>query len=570
MKKIICLLLVVMISGILAGCQNSNPSSQSSAKSGNKDTNTTTSETGAVVPVDDPLAKYEDTVTLTSYFEISPTIMNIFSQEEIQNCYYTQQQEEQLNIKINYLWYAADTAEDAEQKKNVAIASGEIPDFMLVDSAQLSLLAKSDMINTDIGTIFEQYASDTFKYWTTAEGDAALQSATYGGKVIAIPITGSSTDATPFLWIRKDWLDKLGLEIPTNMDELYNVMVAFKEQDPDGNGKDDTVGMILHKNLLTMATGDAIGLFNSFGAYPTRWVEDGDGQLIYGSVAPQVKDALSFLAKLYSEGLIEKDFSVKDDSKATELAAAGTAGIQYGANWNAMWPLNMTAENDPEADWIALPILSSTDEPAKAQAKLTVNNYVVVSKECEHPEAVIKLMNFYCKVRSDLPMDEYNKYMTIDAAGELTFPLHYIMLKPGNPNANQDAYLKVKEALANNDATDLNAEELGYYNDILAYKDGDLSKLGTLKTFGPENSAFAAMNEYRDNDRFMMDKFNGSNTPTMTQKISLINDKVIEYYTRVIMGIDTVDTFESFVDEVNQLGLTEITSEVNEWYTSKQ
>ena len=236
-RKAISLLLgAVMVTGMLGGCSGSEVPKETAQGSG--DSSQTPTESVA-----DPNAKYEEPVTLTSFFEISPTIASIFTEEGIQNSYYTKQQEEQTNIHIDYLWYASDRPEDAEQKKNVAIASGEIPDFMLVDSAQLALLAKSDLINKDIYSVYEAYASDTLKQWTVQQGESVLDSATYDGKIIAIPLVDSAIDAASFLWIRQDWLDKLGLERPTTMEELYDVMVAFKTQDPDGNGVDDTVGL---------------------------------------------------------------------------------------------------------------------------------------------------------------------------------------------------------------------------------------------------------------------------------------------------------------------------------------
>lgn len=565
-RKMSLFMAALLAAGTVCGCGASDEA-QNTPKEENKKTETSTT---ASTEKADPFGKYDETVNLTSYFSIAATIMNYFNQSQIPELVYTKNEEELLNIHVDYEWYAADTAEDAEQKKNVAIASGEIPDFMLVDKAQLALLAKSDLINRDIGTIFEQYASDTLMSWTTAEGDAALQSATYDGQVIAIPLVDSSIDGAPFLWIRKDWLEKVGKEVPTTMDELYEVMVAFKEQDPDGNGKDDTVGMVLHKNLLNMGTGDAVGLFNGFQAYPGKWIDDGNGGLTYGSTAPEAKDALAFLAKLYEEGLIEEDFSVKDDSKASELTASGTAGIQYGAMWNAMWPLNMTVNNDPEADWVACPIVSATDEAAQPQIALRITNYVVVSAECEHPEAVVKLLNFWCKAFGESSPEEYNSYLTdLGETGLPDFPQHHVMLKTWSPTKNLDAYYHIKDAMEKNDTSTLTSEELGYYNDIVAYNGGDLSKVGAVKTFAPEGSAFEAMDAYYTKDLFMMDKFTGAQTKTMSKKMSIIEDKIIEYYTKVIMGIESADTFDSFVEEVNGLGLSEITTEVNEWYQSK-
>lgn len=117
--------------------------------------------------------------------------------------YYTRMTEE-TNISIEWEWFANQTTDDSVQKKSTAIAAGEIPDFMIVDSSQLSLLAKSDLINRDIGTIFEKYATEELLSWTTGEGQAALESASYNGKVIAIPLVDSSIDMAPLMWIRRD------------------------------------------------------------------------------------------------------------------------------------------------------------------------------------------------------------------------------------------------------------------------------------------------------------------------------------------------------------------------------
>lgn len=513
--------------------------------------------------------RYEETVTLTSYFEISAAIMDSFQVEDVANSYFTQQQEEQTNIHIDYLWYAAATADDATQKKDLAIASGDIPDFMCVSSSELALLAKTDLINKNIGEIFEEYASDTLKSWIYAEGDKAMNSAMYNGQVIAIPNTDSAYDYAEVLWIRQDWLDKLGLEVPTTMEELYDVMVAFQTQDPDGNGEDDTIGLTLHKDFLSKAMGDAIGLFNGFGAYPASWIQGEDGQLVYGSVQPEVKEALSYLAKMYQEGLIQEDFSALADTDATEASTSGKSGMQYGVQWNAIWPLQTCLDNDPEANWVAISLPCSTGETVTPQINTRINNYMVVSAKCEHPEALIKLLNFWCDAWTS-EQEEYDKYLTdYHGAATLQFPQHYVMAKTYYPLQNLTAYWDVKDALETGDTSGLSSEYKTYYDNYVAYKDGDNSYAGTAKTFGPEDSSFEVINNYYQNNTFKWDEFTGASTSTMTQRMSTITDKVLEYYTKVIMGIESVDSFDDFVNEVNNLGLTKITEEVNEWYAAQ-
>lgn len=565
------ILVILMASSVFAGCTKKDDAEQSKgsevADTGSNGETSSTQEQKSVAQVADPMAKYEEPITVSTYFEIVPPFAPYFTEERVMSNIYQKQYLEELGINLEYSWFAAQSEEDSVQKKNVAIASGDIPDIMMVSKEQLALLAKSDLIHKDLGTVFEQYASDNLKTWTYQEGDAAMLSATYDGKIIAIPQIDSSIDTAPFLWIRQDWVEALGMEMPTTMDELYNIMVAFKNEDPDKDGQADTIGLILNKDILAMGTSDAVGLFNGFGAYPDAWIDDGSGNLVFGSIQPEIKDALAFMSKLYSEGLIEADYSVKDAMKAAELPAAGTGGIQYGAMWNAMWPLQSSLDNDPNANWQPIAIVSSTDQPARPQIRLNTNYYYVVNSDCEHPEALIKLLNFFVEKFGFAEGEEYEKYLTSDN-GIPSFAIHETMFKTYNALKNLEAYRHVSEAFASGSTDQLNAEELNYYDSIMKYRNGDPSMAGTEKTFG-EGGSFATMEYYYTNDLFMMDQFFGAPTETMRQKMQLIRDKENEYFTKVIMGIETVDSFDDFVNSLNQLGLTEITEEVNEWKANR-
>lgn len=561
-RKIALLLTAVMVTGMFAGCGNSGSSS-----SGN--TNESSTATASLLENADPDFKYDEPVTLSSYFEISPTIMSDFDQETVVNSLYYQRLKERTNISIDWKWFAANTTDDSIQKKSVAIASGDIPDFMIVNSSQLALLAKSDLINRDIGKIYDAYASDTLKEWTTGEGDAALESAKDKGDIIAIPLVDSSIDGADVLWIRRDWINKLGLEMPKTMEDLYNVMIAFRDQDPDGNGQADTLGMVFHNNFLSTGLGDATGVFNGFGAYPEIWIDDGNGKLEYGvEDADANKEALNYLAKMYQEGLIEQDFSSNDETKGTEPAAAGKAGIQYGQMWNANWPLNATVQNDLEADWVAIQMPSSTGEEIHPQINLKINGYVVVSKKCEHPEAVVRMLNFWCDAWSG---DEYNDYLIQDGSGATQFPIHWVMLKTFYPLKNLNNHLAVVDALENDDDSKLNAEQVVSYEDCKKYLSGDRAEsYGGMKIFGNDMSSLGVINEYHEADSFLMNAFTGAPTETMGQKLSTVNDKIMEYYTKVIMGIETTDTYDDFLKEVNALGLEKMTEEVNEWNANRE
>lgn len=509
--------------------------------------------------------KYDPEITINTFFEIAGPLAPYFSEERIQNNIWAKEYKDVLGINLNFLWYANESVDDSVQKKNVAIASGDIPDLMIVNNEQLVLLEKTNLLNRDLMPLFEQHASEDLKKWAYREGPEAMDSATFDGQLIAIPYIEDSVDLLPVVWVRQDWLDTLGMSVPQTMDELYEVIKAFKEKDPDGNGLDDTIGMMLNNDYLNSPnTSSLMGLFNGFDAFPRAWVDDGKGGLVYGSTQPQVKDALVFMAKLYAEGLIEADFSVRDGQKEAESAASGRGGLQYGAQWNSIWPLQSAIDNNPKAVWTPIALPSATGSPAKAQNKLNISRYFVVNAKFEHPEALFKLLNKYVEKFTTLNKEDYARFLVNDTGSD-TFDLHGTMFKMFPPLRNVDAHQNVLKALETGDTSMLSAEDANYYKSTVEYhQEGNLSEAGGAKVFGPGGSQ-SILAYYFNNDLVMRDKFYGAPTRTMGQRMQLIRDKEMEFFTKVMMGEESVDNFDRFLQDINALGLEKITVEVNEW-----
>lgn len=99
--------------------------------------------------------------------------------------------------------------------------------------------------------------------------------------------------------------------------------------------------------------------------------------------------------------------------------------------------------------------------------------------------------------------------------------------------------------------------------------DGDISKAGPYKTFGPGYSSYSAIDQYYKGELYMFNRFTTADTPAMQQKRTTVDDKILEFYSQVIMGVKSIDEWDTFIAEVNGLGLTEITEEANEWYQNK-
>ena len=153
---------------------------------------------------------------------------------------YTRLLKEDFNIEVVYDWVASSS--DFDEKMNLCIGSGAIPDLMNVNAAQYRALLKYDMIQP-LDQYFDDYASDTLKGYVESGGEELKKCISNDkGEMMAIPAPNITAGGINEMWIRQDWLDNLGLEAPTTIDEFEEVIRAFTEDDPDGNGEKDTYG----------------------------------------------------------------------------------------------------------------------------------------------------------------------------------------------------------------------------------------------------------------------------------------------------------------------------------------
>ena len=139
---------------------------------------------------------------------------------------------EVFGINLSYVWVVPQ--EQFEQKMNIAVASGDLPDLMWLQQQNLIELAENDMLY-DLTDLYQTRTSDFTK--SILEQDiTSFNTAKVNGRLMAIPHTGSAIDSLQILYVRTDWLDNLGLEVPTTMQELLAVIEAFTNDDPDQNG----------------------------------------------------------------------------------------------------------------------------------------------------------------------------------------------------------------------------------------------------------------------------------------------------------------------------------------------
>lgn len=511
------------------------------------------------------LEPYAEPITMT--IGIPVDLSKAFPEgDSYENNVWSRAYEEELGIKLELAFTAANT----DDKINTLIATGDIPDLLCVNSAQLKMLSNSGLIRDDLYDVYMANAGEGMR--TIIEGvggDAAIPSATYDGKMMAIPILNTSPgEEVPVLWLRTDWMQKLGLEDPQNWDDLYKIIDAFVHQDPDGNGVDDTIGLTFSKDLWN-SNFQMDGLFNVFGSYPKKnfWVDDPneEGKVIFGAFADETKAALEVVSKMYADGLIDAEFAVNDNSAAVQQVASGKCGVVIGAVWDTNSVLYTSNDEDPNADWHALPMVGLDSPTTKVTGNYPIIRYMVFNKDFEHPEAVIKMINLQFKkcFSDDSTQEIYDTYIE-DASGNSGFAAFQIypwgIFLPAVKN--EMAADEIVNMGLSSDEVDIWAKPFAKY--VEGYANGDASLWRWYRFFGPDGGHLIT-GKYIADDLYYMNRYYGPTTDTMAESMSLIDDLVNEMFTKIIMGEETADAFDTYKAQAEALGLTDMTEEANAW-----
>ena len=329
-----------------------------------------------------PYGRYPETITYTLAKMTGVNNSNLPEGETYEDNAYTRLIREIINVQNE------DVYENYGDTYNVGIstmiATGNIADIMVVDQKTMNAMQKNDQL-ADLTEVYANCASDRIKDIYASYGEEILQGCTFDGKLMAFPETNIS-DGPNLLWVRKDWMEKLGLSVPETIDDVKHIALTFAEENP-ANQEMGNIGLAVSTTLYGGTVNSSeYGMnliFASFGAYPGRWLTDAEGMPVYGSVQPNVKDALGMLADWYQEGVLDRDFLIRTQDDIAELIAQGRCGIFFAPWWAPNNPLWRCHETDPEADWQPFLIRTGKDGSVRYCNEKLTGNYVVVRKGYE-------------------------------------------------------------------------------------------------------------------------------------------------------------------------------------------
>ena len=295
------------------------------------------------------------------------------------------------------------------------VASGDLADIiaceMTNDAEKLGkdggLIPLNDLIDKYAPHIKEALDNDpNLKYQATAED----------GNIYNVPL-GKELKTTQFYWIRQDWLDKLGLEVPTTVDELHDVLLAFKNNDPNGNGQADEIPLFDRSATTQNEMGEYLALWDSStGFYPR------EGKITYEPMTEGYKNAVKNMAQWYKEGLIDPEIFTRGMSARDTLLSNNTGGFTH--DWVSTGNYNDSLGEDiPGFNMVAVAPFENQNGETKERDYRYAECGWGISSQCEDPESVIKFMDFmFTEEGSDLMnWGIEGKTYTVDENGNKAF-----------------------------------------------------------------------------------------------------------------------------------------------------
>lgn len=499
-----------------------------------------------------PYGKYPEKITYTLGQMSGANNSNLPDGDTYEDNAYTRYLLKMLNIQNEMTFLESEDRYD--EMLHVVVKDQKLPDVLVVsDRKILKELVENDLVE-DLTEEFEKCASDRIKEMYESYGGELLEAGTFDGKLMAIPET--VIDHGPcFMWLRKDWMDELGLKEPKTLTEAFDIVEAFVEKRMGTGEDEEPVGLVCDTALVgsTSSSYSVDPVFDNFGASPQRWVEK-EGKIVYGSTMDETRTALMYLHELYKRGVLDQNFALRAQNNLRDLVIEGKCGAFFGLWWTPNNPLMDGYANDSESEWV--PYYFKQDENISEYDSFSDNKYVVVRKGYKHPEIVIKILNVlfdYTRYEAE-DADEVNRYFALNVdptARPLVINVDY----------NEATYIiteHIREAIdGKRDITELSAIEKAYYDACSSYLSGDTYTVEDWAAYKSRISAVGLLvdEEYRPVNKKYLDDTDGD----LPQSLQTLEEKA---FIQIIMGEQPIGYFDEFVEQWYEMGGADLTEQI--------
>ena len=492
-----------------------------------------------------PLGKYPELVTYTLGQMKGTNNSNLPEGQTYEDNAYTRYLKKTLNVQNKNIFMESE--ERYDEALNILVKDRNLPDIFLVsDRETLEELVENDLIE-DLTEVYKSCASDKIQEMYESYGKELLASGTFDGKLFALPETAID-DGSQLLWLRRDWMEQLGVKEPKTLDEALSVIRAFQENRMGAEEGEDPVGLVCDPGLVgTVSTSYSVdSVFEMFGAYPQQWIKNADGEIVYGSLTEETKEALGYLRELYKQGILDPDFALRAQNNIRDLVVNGKCGAFFGLWWTPNNPLMDEYRKNKETDWEPYYLTADAKRTVEVYSTFWDSKYVVVRKGYEHPEIVMKILSVlfdYSRYEAE-DADEVNSYFALNV-DPTARPLMI------NVDYNEATYMvtkHIREALYSpgNAKTreDLSAIEASYFDACKEYLEAEVPSVEAWAAYKSRISAVGLLVDanYRASEK----KYLGDGDGEIPQTLRLLEKNA---FIQIIMGKKPVSSFDSFVEE---------------------
>ena len=380
-KTLSLALVITMLLSTACGTGNAPTSSNS------QNTATSSSENSALNPVGQlPIAK--EKTELTILMKADPLV------EDYDSNRITKMIEEQCNVDLKFEFLPATTPGD---KLSIMISAGDkLPDiinFMLSDEEVYKYAQAGAII--PLNEYYQNCSANVVKIAEEYPDFSIMESITSpDGNIYAVPkLTKAYHDEVKYkYWINKKWLDKLGLPMPTTTEEFYNTLKAFKNDDPNGNGKKDEYPLVGGTGWSQDVTKNLMNAFVFEGEGDLFMVKDGKVTTSY--LQPEWREGLRYMNKLVSEGLMDPISFTQDDAQLRAMVDNKEECIVGAFAFSSITLMNVN-ENPWLADYVTLPPLKGPEGVQLASYTQTIpRQQWFVTADCKNPELAFRVGDY--------------------------------------------------------------------------------------------------------------------------------------------------------------------------------
>lgn len=505
-----------------------------------------------------PLGKYPELVTYTLGQMKGTNNSNLPEGQTYEDNAYTRYLKKTLNVQNKNIFMESE--ERYDEALNILVKDRNLPDIFLVsDRETLEELVENDLIE-DLTEVYKSCASDKIQEMYESYGKELLASGTFDGKLFALPETAID-DGSQLLWLRRDWMEQLGVKEPKTLDEALSVIRAFQENRMGAEEGEDPVGLVCDPGLVgTVSTSYSVdSVFEMFGAYPQQWIKNADGEIVYGSLTEETKEALGYLRELYKQGILDPDFALRAQNNIRDLVVNGKCGAFFGLWWTPNNPLMDEYRKNKETDWEPYYLTADAKRTVEVYSTFWDSKYVVVRKGYEHPEIVMKILSVlfdYSRYEAE-DADEVNSYFALnvdptarplminvdynEATYMVTKHIREVLYSPGNAKTRED----------------LSAIEASYFNACKEYLEAEVPSVEAWAAYKSRISAVGLLVDanYRASEK----KYLGDGDGEIPQTLRLLEKNA---FIQIIMGKKPVSSFDSFVEEWYRKGGDSLTERV--------